>query len=451
MAVVVPSPFMAVPASSPLADPRSALRAHDAAIGELAVVPGIRRLVQESWQRSLELHLDPDRVDAERVLTSAHFDETDLREYRDGHPMALALPTIHSLLIRHTFEAGLIVAVGDEAGRLLWIDGDRALRRKAEGMLFVEGADWSEHAVGTSAPGTALALDHGIQIRGAEHFNRIVHPWSCTAVPVHDPYSGAVLGVIDITGGDDAVAPATLPLLEAAVRAVEAELFIRRLPVAPRAVQTTRIHRPAPVSVAAPVLAVLGTEGGQLTVGAVTLELSTRHAEILAILAWHRDGLSAERLAALVYERADSALTLRAEMVRLRKVLEPLDPALVPLSRPYRLPVRLETDASRVLAFLDRGAHKVALGAYTGAILPTSTAPGIAEIRAELSGRLRDALLTDASIDTLLAYARTDEAAYDAEVWRVCLQLLAPKSPKRAMVVARLERIESELSQHSAT
>jgi transcriptional regulator of acetoin/glycerol metabolism len=397
---------------------------------------GVRRLVAESWQRSIASHLDPDRV-----VPGLEFDDDDLREYRNGHPLSLVLPTIHSLLIRHTFEAGLIVAVGDESGRLLWIDGDRTLRRKAEAMLFVEGADWSERAVGTSAPGTALALDHGIQIHGAEHFNRIVHPWSCTAVPVHDPTSGSILGVIDITGGDDAVAPATLPLIEAAVAAVESELRIRRL--------DERQRRPAQrrPSVPQPVLSVLGTDLGHLVVAGRTVELSARHAEIMTLLAWHSEGLSVERLAALLYEREDSIVTLRAEMVRLRKVLEKIDPALVPLSRPYRLPRRLELDAHRVLAFLDRGAHRVALGAYAGAVLPTSTAPGIVELRHEVSSRLREALLTDASAETLLSYARTDEAAYDAEVWRTCLRLLPPKSPKRASVVARVERIEAELAQ----
>lgn len=446
-----PSAGLAVPPP----DRRSLTRAHDLIVGasagddalvanalvrERGRATGLRQLVRDSWQRSLELHLDPDRVDAGRVLSATPFDAAALREYRDGHPMALALPTIHSLLIRHTFEAGLIVAVGDETGRLLWIDGDRGLRRKAENMLFVEGADWSERAVGTSAPGTALALDHGIQIRGAEHFNRIVHPWSCTAVPVHDPHTGAVLGVIDITGGDDAVAPQTLPLLEAAVRAVESELWIRHL-----SSPTRPALRAARLPVTAPVLSVLGTDSGRLSALGATTELSLRHAEILTILAWNPAGLTAEQLADLVYERPDSALTLRAEMVRLRAVLAGSARSLVPESRPYRLPVRVETDAGRVLAFLDRGAHKVALGAYSGAVLPTSTAPGIVDIRSEVSSRLRDALLTDAAVDTLLAYARTDEVAYDVEVWRECLLLLPPKSPKRAMVVARLERIEREL------
>jgi transcriptional regulator of acetoin/glycerol metabolism len=411
-------------------------KAYESAVDERMPVVGVRRLVQESWARSLQLSLDPDRP-----LDGVDLDDDELREYRDAHPLSLVLPTIHGLLIRHTFDAGLIVAVGDQDGRLLWIDGDRTLRRKAEGMLFVEGADWSEHAVGTSAPGTALALDHGIQIQGAEHFSRIVHPWSCTAVPVHDPLSGSLLGVIDITGGDDAVAPATLPLVEAAVAAVEAELRIRRLDeVISSRPRVVRHATPRPDSL--PVLSVLGREGGRLESGGRSAELSSRHTEILTVLAWHPSGLSAESLA----EQLDcTTMTLRAEMVRLRRVLERVDGSLVPLSRPYRLARRLDLDAHRVLAFLDRGAHRVALASYSGQLLPSSNAPGIRAIRAEVSERLRESLLTDAAVDTLLAYARTDEASYDVEVWRACLRMLPPKSPKRAAVVARVEHIETEL------
>jgi len=85
--------------------------AHDSVIATRTAVSGVRRLVQESWQRSLQLELDPDHLGA-----AIDFDEDDLHEYRSAHPMALALPTIHSLLIRHTFDAGLIVAIGDDRG-----------------------------------------------------------------------------------------------------------------------------------------------------------------------------------------------------------------------------------------------------------------------------------------------------------------------------------------------
>jgi transcriptional regulator of acetoin/glycerol metabolism len=433
--------------SSPAREKRVALeRAHESAVSDRVFQTGVRKLVQDSWKRSLSLSLDPGTVAPERGLTDA-----ELRDLRNQHPLAAVLPVVNNLLIRHAFDARLLVAIGDESGRLLWIDGDRVLRRQVEEMLFVEGADWSEGRVGTSAPGTALALDRGIQILRAEHFSALAHPWSCTAVPIHDPDTGKILGVIDITGGDDAVAPQTLPLVEAAVAAMEAELRIQRLdrPLgAPRAHRVSLSVPPRSSQLAPASLTVLGTDHGQVHYNGTTVDVSPRHAEILALLAWHREGLSAERLAGLLSDQITAVDTLRAEMVRVRKTLALLSSPLTITSRPYRLEPLLELDAQRVLAFLERGAHRVALGAYRGTVLPASTAPGIVEIRCEVSRRLREALLADASVDLLLAYARTAEATWDTEVWRACLELLPARSPKRAGVVAQLGRIEEELGDH---
>ncbi|MEC5149567.1 GAF domain-containing protein [Cryobacterium sp. GrIS_2_6] len=422
---------------------------------------GVRRLVQESWERSLSLQIDPARPAPEPELSS-----DALRELRDQHPLSAVLPVVQNLLIRHSLESGLIVAIGDESGRLLWIDGDRTVRRQAEGMLFVEGADWSERRVGTSAPGTALALDHGIQIQRAEHFNRLAHSWSCTAVPIHDPDSGVILGVIDVTGGDDAVGPQTLPLIEAAAWAMEAELRIQRLRDrndngpghgGPRDRAIVRVagftQAPPPTTKRRPTnarVSVLGRDTGFLENGLGSYELSPRHAEILTLLAWYRDGLTADRLSQLLSDQSNSVDNLRAEMVRLRKVLDGTTPPISIASRPYRLGSPVELDAQRVLALLERGAHRVALGTYRGPLLPASVAPGIVEIRSEITSRLRQALLSDASPDLLLGYARSDEAAWDEEVWRACLELLPSRSPKRASVVARLAKIEADLAETGA-
>ncbi|POH67700.1 transcriptional regulator [Cryobacterium zongtaii] len=411
-----------------------------------AVQAGVRRLVRESWQRSLSLRLDPLTAQAAPTLAA-----DELNRLRARNPLAGVLPVINTLLVRHAAEFGLIVAVADETGRLLWIDGDSSVRTRAEDMHFVVGADWSEARVGTSAPGTALALNHGIQIQRAEHFSQLAHPFSCTAVPIHDPVTGAVLGVIDITGGDAAVAPQTLPLVEAAVAALEAELRIQSLS-APRPSPA----RPSGFTAPGILLTVLGTEHGALH-GAPSTDrhstdrhsvgLSPRHAEILLLLAWHRQGLSADRLASLLSDEQPHAVeNLRAEMVRLRRALAVSHPQLRIGSRPYRLETDVDTDAGRVLRLLGRGAHRMALAAYRGTVLPGSAAPGVAEIRAEVSQRLRQTLLSDASVEVLLDYAGTEEAAWDSEVWRACLQLLPARSPQRAAVVASLARIEAELS-----
>ncbi|GAP57277.1 uncharacterized 47.3 kDa protein in thcA 5'region [Arthrobacter sp. Hiyo1] len=103
-------------------------------------------------------------------------------------------------------------------------------------------------------------------------------------------------------------------------------------------------------------------------------------------------------------------MTLRAEMVRLRKVLHELDPAAVPESRPYRLPIDLGQDAAQVLSCLQRGAHRIALEIYKGAVLPHSEAPGIVELREKVSALLREAVLNDGSAEALLKYAGLPEA-----------------------------------------
>ena len=410
------------------------LRAQEAAIATGTVPPTLRPVVRESWERALRGQIDPDRT-----LPRIELDEEEFREYRAAHALAPVMPVIRRLLVDGADDAGLVVAIGDEHGRLLWVEGDAGLRRRAEDMLFVAGADWSEASVGTSAPGTALELDRAVQIRGAEHYNRIVHPWSCTAAPVHDPASGALLGVIDITGTDHAVALHTLSLVQATVAAVEAELRIASLETTVRATlrrsRMTAVPRPSRTT-----LSVLGERRPRLG----TVDLSPRHAEIMALLAWHPRGLGAERLAALVYESDASPVTLRAEIVRLRRVLQAAgEPPLE--SRPYRLGREVDLDAASVARLLGQGALKRAAERYSGPVLPASTAPGIVELRDELASRLRESMLSDASPEVLAAYVERDECRYDAEVWRALLEVLPPRSPRRASVVAHLERIEAAL------
>jgi hypothetical protein len=348
------------------------------------------------------------------------------------------------------------------------------MRGRAGDMGFVEGTNWSEDRVGTSAPGTALALGHSVQVRGSEHFNRLVQLWSCTAAPIRDLETGSLLGVIDVTGGDEAASPQAQLLVDATARAVENELLLARLRAGHERTERERAMggsgepagRPGGVRESADgrakarprrggttipgresvraSLGVLGRDRALLelaTGGAV--ELSQRHGEILLMLAVHRQGLTAERLAELVYGSPSAVGTLRPEMVRLRRALESAAPSLVPESRPYRCAGVLETDAQHVLSLLDRGAHRVALAAFRGEVLPDSTAPGVEDVRETVRTALREALLAEASADVLLAYTETAAGEDDTEALRQCLALLPARSPRRSGIVARLERLEA--------
>ncbi|MFD1201931.1 transcriptional regulator [Leucobacter albus] len=413
-----------------------------------AVQSDLRSVVLDSWVRSKQREVDPNVTPGERPLSA-----DELEELQRLHPIARVLPVVNRLLLDEAMQAGFVVAIGDAAGRLLWVDGDSRLRSEAEEMGFAAGADWSENAVGTSAPGSALLLGDSIQVLGAEHYNRAVHQWSCTAVPVHEPESGAIIGVIDVTGNDAAASPHILPLVEATRAAVEAELKLVAMRAAlerghemtgQRSITSTaRGSRRQPLKQATPRLMLLGRDPALLEHGGGFSSVSRRHAEILVALAEATGGLSAAALAEQVYGEPGAEQSLRPEVVRLRKWLAQHAVGLELLSRPYRLSGPLRLDAHETLEALERGAHRLALAAYEGPVLPPSDAPVIEQLRHEVDSTLREAMLQTAAAPLLFEYAQ-NWAVDDVQVWEALLQALPPLSPKRTRVVARLETLAAE-------
>ncbi|MDR7358657.1 helix-turn-helix domain-containing protein [Paeniglutamicibacter sulfureus] len=422
---------------------RSALAAHETlGIGALDHVAWkLRDVVRESWLRSLE-YKGKAESNAHTVLS-----DDALRELRSTSPLRLVLPVFDRLLLEPARETGLILAIGGPTGRLLWVKGDSQALQDAESMAFVPGADWSERTVGTSAPGTALATRGGVQVSGAEHFDPIAQRWSCTAVPIHAPGTGEILGVVDITGGEEAVAAHSLALLKAAVAAAESELRWHQEKVEPsqRSFIVPSASRVKSEPVSRSMLRLTSGAGAELHRGDKVIDLSTRHAELLALLSWHPRGLTGEELVELLHLNPDAADvgTLRAEMVRLRKVLAEFDPLLVPLSRPYRLGSMPQSDAREVLLAIEGGDLDAALAHFAGPVLPRSQAPGIEVIRDEVFAALRQGMLQDGTDAQLLRFLELPEVQDDEEVLGTTLQVLPARSPRRAMVVAALERLET--------
>lgn len=356
------------------------------------------RLVTESWQRSLATGVDPDRGPGEAAAA------THLTELRSSHPLAGALPVIRRLLVDHATDSGVLVGVTAADGALLWVEGDSGAGRKAAAMNFVPGADWSERAVGTNAPGTALALDREVQISGSEHFCRLVRPWSCTAVPIHDPLTGTPLGSLDLTGGVEVASAQTLALVRAT--AVAVEHFI--------ALEYPRSSRPAAET--GPRLTVLGANRPVLHIadGGHAHRLSGRHAEILALLLRHPEGLSADHLAMLLDENDLDVVTIRAEMSRLRRIV---GDELIG-SRPYRLLKHVRSDMGDVFSALRAGDIATAMDHYAGQLLPRSAAPAVGRLRLELSSSLRGAVLVSGDLHLLRRWLDLPEARDDREGWQ---------------------------------
>lgn len=200
---------------------RDLSRIHDAVITGGSPPEQPRALVARSWKRMLRLGLDP-TGDNRRILSA----EADVEFRRHRSKLRLIVDELRSVLLRMPDAATFILVVTDADGVILWRDGASAAQRQADGLGFVEGAHWSESVVGTNAIGTALAEEAPVQLFSAEHFETSQHPWYCSAVPVHDPSDGRLLGVVDISGPALTLHPAVQSLVTTAVRLAQARLSL---------------------------------------------------------------------------------------------------------------------------------------------------------------------------------------------------------------------------------
>ncbi|MEW6582660.1 MAG: GAF domain-containing protein [Actinomycetota bacterium] len=463
----------------------------DTVASRQAPPPQVRPLIVDSWRRSAQAGVRPSGSFAPRLHSAE-----EVHALRQGHPLARLLPIFRHLLLGVADAAKHLVVVCGADGELLWVEGQPRLRELAEEtMNFAEGTLWSEGGAGTNALGTALAVGHPIQVFAAEHFNATVHPWTCSAAPLHDAESGGLLGTIDLTGPFRTAHPHSLALVTAAARIAESTLrqelyehderlrrrYLERLSLLggrPTAVVSAggrvvmanppgwlgeRVDLAAgragtlpdgtpfaaePIGLAGAFLVWAGAERqaapprprlrlqvlgrASAQVNGRVLRLSGRHAEILTLLALSPDGLTGEELGVALYGASYSPTSVRAEVSRLRRLL---GPALG--TKPYRLLAQVEADVCDLVRDLDAGSASQAMARYKGGLLPRSHAPAIVEARAALEGRLRRAALASGSVDVLWSWCDSPPGWGDDAALAALEAALPAADPRRDVVLAR--------------
>ena len=368
---------------------------HDAVIAGRRCAIRPRAVVARSWTRVMRAGLDPDRTNARDPV-----DREDVERRRRESPLTAVIGELAQVIKSVADASHFLMVVTDPEGVILWREGAAATRRKADLLGFTEGAAWTEGIVGTNAIGTALVEAAPVQLFSAEHFEQAQHAWYCTAHPIHDPRTGDLLGIVDVSGPALTLHPAIAALVETGVRLAESQLWrhhAARLDRLRRSAEhiagpllivddhgwvahssgvatRDRIGRPrADTALAVPGLGLCLPE--RLAEGWIvrpagrehrlraTLDLRSapllevrgdgepwrvpltrRHAEILTLLhAAGPAGLSAGRLSRLLYGDDQHVVTVRAEISRLRRGVG----ALVD-TNPYRLAAgfALEIDES---------------------------------------------------------------------------------------------------------
>src|SRR3954452_13256033 len=362
----------------------------------------VRPEILTSWTRS-EAAVRADVTEAPLA------DEAETAASWHGSPLQTAVERVEAELRRTAEDGDLVIAVTDAQTRILWTYGGRGMRRKAETVNFVPGGRWDDESVGTNALDFANRTGTPEMVFSAEHYASIVHNWVCWAAPVHDPVTGAKLGVIDLSTSWDRTHPIGLATARVMARLIETAM--------PLSHQYAVLEQLDESSEPGLVMRLLGT--AETWLDGQRLLLNRRQTEVLALLAIHPEGLSLEQLHALVYgDQAVTTSTLKAEVSPPRSCL-----GGQLASRPYRLTMPVSTDVALVLPLLRRGRVAAAVDAYGGDLLPGTNSPALAELAELVAVAVREALLADPDPDAVLRYS--DLAPYDTEVVEVCLARLA--------------------------
>ena len=183
------------------------------------VAADMRRTIVESWRRSLDSGLNPTDL-----LAPVEADASEIRERWAEHPLGSLAHVLADQLETIAEDSQSLIVVSDASGVLLRIEGAPWLKERAGEMNFVEGALYSEAAAGTNGIGTVLAADHALQVFASEHFNQRHHGWTCSGAPIHDPVSGRLVGVVDLSSPWKTVHPLGLALVSSAARVMEQAL-----------------------------------------------------------------------------------------------------------------------------------------------------------------------------------------------------------------------------------
>ncbi|WP_405512389.1 SpoIIE family protein phosphatase [Streptomyces canus] len=150
------------------------------------VAEGVRTSILNSWQRSRSLGLSPDTLD---LPYREDFDP-------GGRIVRAAVPVLDRL--QAAFAGSQVnISVADANGTvLLRRFGDPSMARSLPAIQVVPGFVFAERVAGTNGIGLALAERQLIRVYGAEHFAERSQQSACVALPVRDPLSGRIEGVL---------------------------------------------------------------------------------------------------------------------------------------------------------------------------------------------------------------------------------------------------------------
>jgi hypothetical protein len=332
----------------------------------------------------------------------------------------------------------------------------------------------------------------------------MVQSWTCAAAPVHDPDTGHVIGVIDLTGEMATVHPHSMAVATATAQAVEAHLRCDMLDRDGRLLSRygdRLTSGPGPRALVAPSGRVIASQpAGWLPVGRLTLPPGGGPVKLSGGMAV-AEALGCEDAFLLRatlppaprgHTRAQLSLTLlgRDGEAKLSGRQIPLRPRhaeiltllcaspdgltseelaegvygdstrgggiRVEISRlrkllgdvieteRYRLRAGVRSDVAEVCGLLHRGRVRDAAARYSGPLLPRSRAPGVVHEREALERWMRQSVMSAGDQDALWAWLQTASGTTDLPAWQRLLANLPFADPRRSLAASRIAQLRAD-------
>jgi transcriptional regulator of acetoin/glycerol metabolism len=147
-------------------------------------------IIEQSWLRTMSAGLAP----------SADLNEIALEDF-DSHGRFLkaSSPVLHRMADQLA-GTGFNVTLADDSARIVDIRaGSSRLRTQMESIGAALGRPFRESTSGTNAIATAYETRSPISIRGREHYVESFKKYSCVGLPIRDPITRRLAGVLNIT------------------------------------------------------------------------------------------------------------------------------------------------------------------------------------------------------------------------------------------------------------
>ncbi len=183
----------------------------------------LRPDILDSWQRCIDSHVCPQKPQPlylhEKEL---HHRLLASREYIEA--MQPVIECVNDLIGASNHAISFV----DRDGFILSIHGKPELKELLGQLNFYIGANWSEQNAGTTAVAIALATGQPSHVFHAEHYCQGLHEFTCTAVPIRDPFTYEIVGVLDFVAYVEDHQPHAVGMALQMGRCIELEVYRNR-------------------------------------------------------------------------------------------------------------------------------------------------------------------------------------------------------------------------------